>query len=94
MNNKNINFLLEMTKSYLDGKIDIITYGLDFPYEVEKRYKALLKEDREIAELIYDCLVEDGANLYNGLSEEEFKKKISMKYEYVNAVCLGDEDLI
>ena len=34
MNNRNIEFLLEMTKSYLDGEIDKITYGLDFPYEI------------------------------------------------------------
>lgn len=94
MKNENIKFLLEMTKSYLDGKIDKITYGLDFPYEVETRYKGLLKEDRELAQLIYDCLVEDGAYLYDDLSEEKFKEKIAIEYEYINGVYLGDVDLI
>lgn len=93
MKNKNIEFLLEMTKSYLDGKIDKMTYGLDFPYEVETRYERLLKEDRELAELIYDCLVEDGAYLYDNLSEEEFKEKIAKEYNYINGVYLGDVDL-
>ena len=37
-----------MTKDYLDGKIDFITFGLDFPYEVETRYRKMVKEDREI----------------------------------------------
>ena len=94
MKNENITFLLEMTKSYLAGKIDRITYGLDFSYEVETRYKVLLKEDRELAELIYDCLVEDGIYLYDGLSEEDFKGKIAKEYEYKNGVYLGDVDLV
>ena len=65
-----------MTRTYLDGKIDKVTYGLDFPYEAETRYEGLLKEDRELAELIYDCLVEDGAYFYDDLSGTEFKEKI------------------
>lgn len=64
-----------MTKSYLSGKIDSMTYYLDFPYEVETRYKKLLKEDKGLTELIYDCLVEDGVNLYKDLTEKEFKEK-------------------
>ena len=74
---------MEMTKSYLDGKIDSLVYSLDFPYEVETRYKALLKEDRELAELIYDCLVEDGAYLYDDLTEEDFREKIFKEYKYI-----------
>ncbi len=83
MTTPNIDFLMEMTKSYLDGKIDSLVYSLDFPYEVETRYKALLKEDRELAELIYDCLVEDGVYLYDDLTEEDFREKISKEYEYI-----------
>lgn len=83
MTTPNIDFLMEMTKSYLGGKIDSLVYSLDFPYEVETRYKALLKEDRELAELIYDCLVEDGAYLYDDLTEEDFREKISKEYEYI-----------
>ena len=51
MKQANIEFILNMTKDYLDGKIDFITFGLDFPYEVETRYRKMVKEDREIAEL-------------------------------------------
>jgi hypothetical protein len=41
MKSPNIDFLIEMTRSYLDGEIDSITYKLDFPYELEARYKKL-----------------------------------------------------
>lgn len=89
MKNINIEFLLKMTKSYLDGDMDEIEYGLDFPYEVELRYKDLLKEDREMAELIYDCLVEEGAFLYAKIAEEGFREKVAEEYEYLNGVYNG-----
>lgn len=94
MKNPNIDFLMKMTKSYLDGKLDSVAYRLDFPYELETRYKKLLKEDRELAELIYDCLVENGVNLYDDLTEEEFKEKITQEYKYVNGIYQGNVDII
>lgn len=94
MKQVNIEFILNMTKDYLDGKIDSITYGLDFPYEVETRYKKMIKEDKAMAEIIFDCLVEDGASLYDVLSEEEFRDKIEKEYEYIMGIYTGDVDII
>ena len=94
MKQVNIEFILNMTKDYLDGKIDSITYGLDFPYEVETRYKKMIKEDKAMAEIIFDCLVEDGASLYDILSEEEFRDKIEKEYEYIMGIYTGDVDII
>lgn len=85
---------MEMTKSYLNGKIDSMTYSLDFPHEVEARYKSLLKEDREIAEIIYDCLVEDGVYLYDNLTEGKFKEKITNEYEYIKDIYEGNAEII
>jgi|GEM_PF-2312333 Protein of unknown function (DUF2800). len=33
-----------MTKDYLDGKIDAMTYSLDFPYEIEQQYQKAHRE--------------------------------------------------
>ncbi|TJX14590.1 hypothetical protein E9840_05850 [Tissierella creatinini] len=90
---KNIEYLMDMTKSYLDGEMDTTSYWLDFPYQLEVRYKKALREDRELAELIYDCLFEDGINLYNGLTDDEFKAKIAQEYEYINGVLKGTDIL-
>lgn len=84
---------MKMTKAYLDGELDFVSYSLDFPYEVERRYKKLLKEDRTLAEVIYDCLVEDGVNLYQDLSEEEFKEKITKEYEFIKDIMQGNVDI-
>lgn len=85
----NINFVMDMTKSYLDGKIDRINYYLDFPYEVEMRYRRMVSENREYAELIFDCLVEEGAYKYNDLSDAQFEKLIRNQYKYVKGVITG-----
>lgn len=37
----NINYMMNMTKKFLNGKIDDIAYTLDFPYELEKRYEKM-----------------------------------------------------
>lgn len=77
----NINYVMNLTKSFLDGEIDSISYSLDFPYEIEKRYRKMVKEDRDYAELIYDCLVEEGTDKYDDLSDVEFAKLIHKQYK-------------
>lgn len=36
MSQSNIDYIMNMTKEFLSGTIDEITYTLDFPYEIEK----------------------------------------------------------
>ncbi|HBW38766.1 hypothetical protein [Desulfosporosinus sp. BICA1-9] len=78
---------MDMTKSFLDGEIDYISFYLDFPYEVEKRYRKMVREDREYAELIFDCLLEEGTNKYDELSEAQFKRLIRKQYKYIKDVA-------
>ena len=83
----NINYIMDMTKSFLDGEIDCISYWLDFPYEIEKRYRKMVREDREYAELIFDYLVEEGTNKYDDLNDAQFKKLIRKQYKYIKDVA-------
>jgi hypothetical protein len=76
-----------MTKDFLSGKIDEIAYTLDFPYELEKRYKKMHKEDDDYAELIYECLYEEGICLFDELSDSEFKKLIRKQYNYIKQIA-------
>lgn len=73
MSQPNINFMMNMTNEYLSGEIDVIDYSLDFPYELEKRYKKMHREDDDYCELIYECLYEEGLALFNELSESELR---------------------
>lgn len=83
----NINYVMDMTKSFLDGEIDSINYWLDFPREIARRYRKMVKEDRDYAELIYDCLVEEGTDRYNDLPDAEFVKLIRKQYKYIMDVA-------
>lgn len=87
MKQPNIDFLMSMTKEYLDGKIDCVTYSLDFPYVLEQRYQKARREDNEYAELIYECLYEEGIGRFNELSDEEFKKLIRKQYNYIKKIA-------
>lgn len=39
MNLPNIEFMMNMTREYLKGSLDGVTYTLDFPYELENGTK-------------------------------------------------------
>lgn len=87
MSQPNIDFMMEMTKEYLDGKMDITAYCLDFPYELEKRGKKMKSEDYDYCELIYDCLYIEAIPRYNELSDAEFKKLIRKQYNYIKKIA-------
>ncbi len=87
MKQPNIDFMMNMTKDYLSGKIDIIDYSLDFPYELEQRYEKMHREDDDYCELIYECLYEEGVARYDELSDEEFKKLIRKQYNYIRKIA-------
>lgn len=65
-----------MTNEFLDGKINGVSYNLDFPYELEKRYKKVHKEDCDYYYLIYEDLYKEGIARFNELSDMKFKKLI------------------
>jgi hypothetical protein len=87
MSQPNINFMMNMTKDFLSGKIDIVTYTLDFPYELEQRYSKMKREDDEYCELIYECLYEEGICLDNKLTDDELKKLIRKQYNYIKKIA-------
>jgi len=87
MSQPNIDYMMNMTKEFLNGKIDRIAYTLDFPYELEQRYKKMYREDDDYWKLIYECLYEEGIALYNELSDAAFKKLIRKQYNYIKQIA-------
>ena len=87
MSQPNIDYMMNMTKEFLSGKIYEIAYTLDFPYELEKRYNKMYSEDDDYCELIYECLYEEGIAIFNDLSDSEFKKLIRKQYNYIKKIA-------
>jgi hypothetical protein len=87
MSQPNIDYVMNMTKEFLSGKIDGTAYTLDFPYELKQRYKKMYREDDDYCELINECLYEEGITLYNELSDSDFKKLIRKQYNYIKEIA-------
>ena len=87
MSQPNIDYMMNMTKEFLSGEIDGIPYTLDFPYELEQRYKKMHREDDDYCELIYECLYEEGICLYDKLSDADFKKLIRKQHNYIKKIA-------
>jgi len=83
----NIDFMMEMTKDFLDGKIDGVSYSLDFEYYLEKRYKKMQKEDGDYCYLIYEDLYQDGVARFNDLSDQDFEKLIRKHYNNIKKIA-------
>lgn len=87
MKQPNIDYMMNMTKEYLSGKMDVIDYTQDFPYELDQRYQKMHREDDDYCDLIYECLYEEGVAMYHELSDGEFKKLIRKQYNYIRKIA-------
>ena len=87
MKQPNIDYMMNMTKEYLSGKMDVIDYTLDFPYELDQRYRKMHREDDDYCDLIYECLYEEGIAMYHELPDGEFKKLIRKQYNYIRKIA-------
>jgi uncharacterized protein YllA (UPF0747 family) len=83
----NINYMMAMVKEYLSGKIPRYIFELDFQTEILARYKKMVKEHREFAELFYDLLSEDGVDMGDELSDAEFERLIRQQYNEVKSIA-------
>ena len=85
----NIDYMMEMVKDYLSGKTPRYIFELDFQTEILARYKKMVREHREFAEVFYDLLSEGGVDLGDGLSDAEFKRLIRRQYNKVKSIADG-----
>lgn len=83
----NIDFMMELTKDFLDGKIDGVSYSLDFEYYLEKRIEDMEKEDEDYCDLIYEYLYENGVVQFDDLSDEEFEILIRKHYKKIKKIA-------
>lgn len=80
---KNIEYIMNLVQTYTSSKQERWEFELDFNSELTARYKKMVKENREYAELIYDYISEDGVDAGRVLSDAEFKSLIRKQYRDV-----------
>lgn len=87
-----IDMVLDMVEAFLGGRVSRMDFTLDFPYEVQKRYHKMAREDEEFARLIDDRLVDDGVYKGEHLSDEDFRELIKKRFSEV--VEISDEGFL
>lgn len=85
----NIDYMMEMVKEYLSGQTPRYIFELDFQTEILERYRKMVREHREFAELFYDLLSEGGVDAGDELSDAEFKRLIRRQYNEVKSIADG-----
>ncbi len=83
----NINYMMGLVKEYLSGETPRYIFELDFQTEILERYRKMVKEHREFAELFYDLLSEGGVDIGDGLSDIEFERLIRRQYNEVKSIA-------
>ena len=76
-----------LVKEYLSGETPRYIFELDFQTEILERYRKMVKEHREFAELFYDLLSEGGVDIGDGLSDIEFEQLIRRQYNEVKSIA-------
>ena len=85
-NMPNIDYMLKAAKDYIDGTGDDLSFELDYGYELEKRYKAMVNEDATLADLIFDCLVREGSDYATTEIGDKLRARVKKQYDYVMSV--------
>ena len=83
----NINFIMNFVNEYLTGKITRVAFELDFEIELSTRYKKMVREDQEYAEVFYDWISTAGVDAGINLSDTAFKKLIRHQYNEVKSIA-------
>jgi hypothetical protein len=89
---KNIDYMMNMVREYLDGATPRYIFELDFETEILSRYRKMARENKEYAELFYDLISEAGVDVGVDLSDEEFKSLIRRQYKRV--ISIADEGFL
>jgi hypothetical protein len=93
-NTRNIDYMMEMIKAYLNGRMDYLTFYLDFPYELTSRYNKMLTEDDLMAEQMYYLVEEKCIYKYENASEEVFFQALESAYEELYNLYHGHYDIL
>jgi len=91
---KNIDFMIQMIQSFINGDIGMIDFYLDFQYELELRYQKMLKEDDFITDQIYYLIMDKCISRYYETSDQDFKQAVEEAYEEINNLYYRNYDIL
>lgn len=83
-----------MTKDFIDGKIDYLTYSLDYSYELISRWDKMNRESAELADIVNFYLFENGFDTVDsGYANNEASLRKVMCRQYKELLECIDSDI-
>jgi len=73
-------FMMEFVQEYLDGKMDRLSFDLDFIHYLIKHYPKMDRENAELAECFNFYLAEEGFDQAQNLTDANHKKLIKKQF--------------
>lgn len=73
-----------MTKDFIDGKIDYLTYSLDYTHELISRWDEMNRESAELADIVNLYLFENGFDTVDSVyasNEASLRKVMRRQYK-------------
>lgn len=78
---RNAKLMLNLVRRFLDGTVGRKEFCRDFPCELEKRFELLRTEDWDLADRMYDRLLDSGIFCGDGISDDDFRDLISQQFD-------------
>ncbi|MCF7924815.1 MAG: hypothetical protein K9L64_06920 [Candidatus Izimaplasma sp.] len=88
-NKANIEYMLTLTKAFLEGHMTDIDFKLDFSYEIDLRYRKMVKEDDYLADVIYFYIYEEGIDKHYDDTDDSLFQVIEENFHEILNICLG-----
>ncbi len=89
----NNHYIIQMTKDFIDEKIDYLTYSLDYSYELISRWDKMNRESEELADMINFYLFENGFDTIDlGYAGNEPLLRKVMRQQYMELMeCINSD---
>ena len=93
MRRKNIDYIITMTKDFIDENLDCLTYSLDYNHELMQRWDMMTRESPELADMVNIYLFESGFDTVNceyGNNEAALRRVMKRQYKKLMDCINGD----
>ena len=90
---KNIDYIITMTKDFIDGNLDCLTYCLDYNHELIQRWDKMTRVSPELADMVNFYLFQTGFDTVNceyGNNEATLRRVMKRQYKKLMDCINGD----
>lgn len=87
----NIDYMIGMTRDFVNGKLDALSYKLDYTHEFIERWDKMCRENADLADAVHFYLFDKGFDTVPLNTDDAQLRKV-MKRQYKElAACMWED---